>query len=128
MMGIAGELKRCVEEQRYGVSEVSEEEFHRDYVTKKKSGTPVVPPRTAWQREQIGSKGYEAATHPQGTVVVGAVEKASVVVADIANEALRIEDPPTGPAPGAVPAAIPRPPAPTPAVGSRSRPPIKVLT
>lgn len=123
---VVGELKKCIEEQRYGVSEISAEEFERDYIQKKSSGlTPARPPQS-WERERIGSKGYESPTHPVPKSVAPTVDK-SVVVADKAKSELRMEDPPIETAAATVPAITPRGPAPTPALGSRSRPPIKPI-
>ncbi len=46
-------FKKCVEENRYGICEISEEEYNRDFVEKKRSGVNLKP---TWQRETFGGK------------------------------------------------------------------------
>lgn len=72
-------LKRMITENRYGISEISEEEFHRDYVEIKKKGV-VVPSKHLWQREALGSGGYERGINP-AAILGGSVVQAKVAVA-----------------------------------------------
>lgn len=50
---VQGELERFMREGRYGISEISELEFHTDYVNKKKQSGPLKP---LWREEQSGSR------------------------------------------------------------------------
>lgn len=50
---LAAEFERCMREQRSGVSEISAEEFHRDYVEPKKKGIEN-PSKPIWREEITG--------------------------------------------------------------------------
>jgi hypothetical protein len=71
------QISQCFEkfmrEQRYGITEISADEFHRDYVQKK---TPQNQPSPKWREEMSGSSvrptGYDPVTK-MGSVRVAAV-------------------------------------------------------
>lgn len=89
-------LKRCIEEQRYGLSEISETEFFTDYVEKKKQGAK---PLVALKREQIGGNGYEPGNNPvsdESVRLALSVEKTDVPTACREGCGLTMDDRPVG--------------------------------
>lgn len=109
-------LRQMIVEQRYGLTEISEAEFHADYVEKKKQGR-VLP--TNWNREQMGGRGLEGG---QGPIALHGPERVAAVVGSRRDESLALETEP--PASFEVPErVIPVQPGLQPVVGKRKKPP-----
>jgi hypothetical protein len=118
------QFEKCMKEHRYGISEISAEEFTRDYLDKKKAG---MQPRKLW-REEFGAGAVKAAVpgiSPEGArSVAGAanldVQKAQPGPKEIPSTIATAADAPKGPAVPA-PAPTPGPVEFTPVVGKRKK-------
>lgn len=114
---VSGQFQQMIEEQRYGLSEISEQEFHQDYVELKKNGTQVKA-KQFWQRESLGAGGYEKGTDPLSTLGAEKVrQRVAVVAAETAMESAPAN------APVAPVAAVDDKAPPKPSVGTRKRKP-----
>lgn len=78
---VSSQFQQMIEEQRYGLSEISEGEFHRDYVELKKNGTQVKA-KQFWKRESLGAGGYEKGTDPLAILGAEQVRQKVAVAAD----------------------------------------------
>lgn len=122
---ISAGLKQMIEQNRYGMSEISEEEFHRDYAGPKKNGTRRVAPHSLWRRESLGAAGFEPGTNP------GAVLHPDYVAAKVAvgsqkpasGLAMETEAPTGSASASALPAPSAKPEPPKPNTGSRKKNP-----
>lgn len=118
---IANSLRQFIQEQRYGLSQISEEEFHKDYVEPKKKGKRRIAPQAHWTREALGGSGYESGTHPVAVLSPEEVAKKAAVVSRAPDCGTTMEDaPPEGV--GESPSPAKTPPAPAPTVGQRKKP------
>ncbi len=106
---LANQFKGFIQQQRYGMSEISEEEFHRDYVEVKKNGKAVPDPKF-WQRESLGSSGYERGTNPVAALDPAHVQARVAVAGRVGVVGTQTEEAPAG-APEAVKADPKAPPA-----------------
>lgn len=117
--GLAQQLKGMIEQQRYGMSEISEEEFHRDYVDVKKNGK-AIPQQKLWQRESLGSGGYERGTHPAAALKPEDLQ-ARVAVAGVNGATLEDTAPEGSPVAAVAKPADPKEPPPI-VLGKRKKP------
>lgn len=85
---VADQMRQFIHQQRYGLTEVSADEFTTEYVDKKKVGTPLP---THYSREQIGKGGYEP---PRGLMPdPDKLAKAAAAVKSDIVANTRIDDP-----------------------------------
>lgn len=89
--GLISFFKQCVKENRYGLCEISEEEYERDFAEKKRNGIDLRP---TWERESIGGRSKK--TNPLRVLGARAVVAAVSTNEDknVAKEAdLRMDGP-----------------------------------
>lgn len=120
------QFEKAMREHRYGISEITVEEFTKDYLDKKKAG---MQPRKLW-REEFGAGAVKAAVpgiSPEGAKSVAGAANLDVQRAqpagpkDIPTTIATAADAPKG-VPAPAPAPAPGPVEFTPTVGRRKKP------